>query len=302
MQWCEMKEKLLILELLGILLILLTRLCFLHTNIDNNLSFEDNDYAITVRNPNLEDPQIAKKAQVKEKLVSEKKTRYLDLYPDMYVEAIKPVIRVEEKKTAYLTFDDGPSSITGDILNILDEYDVKATFFILGCTMTEDGADFLKTMVDQGHTIGIHTYSHNRKKIYASVESFLDDFYQDYKLIYEVTGRKVNIFRFPWGSCNSYNKPIMKEIITEMERRGFTYYDWNVSAEDSIGKPTKQKIEKNIMKDLVRFNDPIILLHDASVNKITAKTLPDIIELILDNGYGFSTLDKREPYQFRKNK
>lgn len=298
MQWCGMREKILILELFGILLILLFCLCFIHTDIDRNISLESNDYAITVRNPNLEDTEIAILEQIKEKLVEEKNARYLDLYPDLYVEVIKPVIRVEENKIAYLSFDDGPSYITGDILNILEEYDVKATFFILGCTMTEEGEDFLRAMVDQGHTIGIHTYSHNRKKIYASVESFLDDFYQDYKLIYEITGRKVNIFRFPWGSSNSYNKSIMKDIISEMERRGFTYYDWNVSAEDSIGKPTKQKIQKNVMKDLVRYNDPIILLHDASVNKVTAKTLPDIIELIIDNGYEFSTLDKREPYQF----
>ncbi len=296
-----MKEKIFILELSGILLLLLIRLCFLYTNIDETISLDHDGLAISVRNPFVNEQEEAdmEEVAIQDKVAAEeRKARYMAMYPDMYVESIKPVIHLEEKKTAYLSFDDGPSSTTSDILDILEEYDVKATFFILGCTMTEEGKECMKAMVKQGHAIGIHTYSHNRKKIYSSVEAFLDDFYQDYQLIYEITGVKVNIFRFPWGSSNTYNKGVMKELIAEMERRGFTYYDWNVSAEDSIGTPTKYKIKRNIMKDLVRFNDPIILMHDASVNKVTAKTLPDVIELIIENGYGFDTLNNRKPYQF----
>lgn len=238
----------------------------------------------------------------KDKVLSrdKKRKKYMDMYPDMYVESIKPVIMLDEKKIAYLTFDDGPSHITNQILDILEEYEVKATFFVLGSTITEEGEECLKEMVEQGHTIGIHTYSHNYKKLYASVEAYLEDFYQVYHLIYEVTGVKVNIFRFPWGSTNGYNKKIKKELVAEMERRGFTYYDWNVSAEDSVGNPTEYRIKKNVFKDLERYNNPIILMHDAAVNRLTAKTLPDIIEKIMDKGYGFDTLNNREPYQFGK--
>ena len=153
-------------------------------------------------------------------------------------------------------------------------------------------------MVEQGHTIGIHTYSHNYKNIYSSVEAFLDDFYKDYLLIYETTGVKVNIFRFPWGSYNTYNKNIRDELIAEMKRRGFTYYDWNVSAEDSVGNPSEYRIKHNVLKDLDQFDNPIILMHDSSVNRLTAKTLPDILESIKEKGYDFDTLDHREPYQF----
>jgi peptidoglycan/xylan/chitin deacetylase (PgdA/CDA1 family) len=156
-------------------------------------------------------------------------------------------------------------------------------------------------MVKEGHAIGIHTYSHNYKNIYSSVEAFLEDFYQDYLLIYETTGVKVNIFRFPWGSYNTYNKGIRDELIAEMERRGFTYYDWNVSAEDSVGTPSEYRIKRNVLKDLDSYHNPIILMHDSSVNKLTAKTLPDILASIQEKGYAFDTLNHREPYQFGRH-
>ncbi|WMJ87327.1 polysaccharide deacetylase family protein [Anaerocolumna sp. MB42-C2] len=236
---------------------------------------------------------------VKEKVLSDDhKKSYMELYPDMYVDSIKPVIHLEEKKMAYISFDDGPSYITSDILKTLEDNNAKATFFILGCTITTEGEACLKEMVKQGHTIGIHTYSHNYKDIYSSVEAFLDDFYRDYLLIYETTGIKVNIFRFPWGSYNTYNKRIRNDLIAEMKRRGFTYYDWNISAEDSVGYPTEYRIKNNILKELDRFNNPIILMHDSSVNKITAKTLPDLLKSMKEKGYDFDTLDHREPYQF----
>jgi peptidoglycan/xylan/chitin deacetylase (PgdA/CDA1 family) len=214
------------------------------------------------------------------------------------VESIKPIIHLEEKKLVYLTFDDGPSHTTSEILDILAEEKVHATFFVLGSTITEEGEACLKKMVEEGHTIGIHTYSHNYKKIYSSVEDFLDDFYKVYHQIYEITGIKVNIFRFPWGSKNSYNKRIHDELVAEMERRGFTYYDWNVSAEDSVGNPTAYGIKNNVLNNLDKFNSPIILMHDASINSLTADTLPDILDYILNQGYEFDTLDHRKPYQF----
>ncbi|MDF2800413.1 MAG: hypothetical protein K0S61_316 [Anaerocolumna sp.] len=227
-----------------------------------------------------------------------KRKKYMELYPDMYVEGVKPIILLEEKKMAYLTFDDGPSYNTTQILKVLKKYDVKATFFILGSTITEEGKECLKTMAEEGHAIGIHTYSHKSDTIYSSVEAFLDDFYLDYQLIYDTTGVKPNIFRFPWGSVNTYNKKIRSDLIKEMERRGFTYYDWNVDSKDSVGNPDENKITRNIAKDLPKYNDPIILLHDASINKRTVKTLPLIIEKIKEDGYDFDTLDHREPFQF----
>ncbi len=298
----KMQGKKIKIILYGILLTLTLRLCFINTETGIGLKMDKSENQ-TVAAWNF-DSGIGimarmENARVKDKVLSDgQKKGYMDLYPDMYVESIKPVIHLGEKKTAYLSFDDGPSHITNGILDTLTEYEIKATFFVLGCTITREGEECLKDMVKQGHTIGIHTYSHNYKNIYSSVEAFLDDFYQDYLLIYETTGVKVNIFRFPWGSYNSYNKNIRDELVAEMERRGFTYYDWNVSAEDSIGNPTEYRIKRNVLKDLDKYDNPIILMHDSSVNRLTAKTLPDILESIIDKGYEFDTLDRRVPYQF----
>lgn len=229
---------------------------------------------------------------------NEKLPEYSKLYPDLYVDKVCPNVTDHSEKVAYLTFDDGPSDNTLKILEILKEKNAVATFFVLGSTMTKDGEEALKEMAEIGCTVGIHTYSHKKDKIYSSVENYLDDFYKVYTQIYEITGEKVNIFRFPWGSYNSYSKAIKKNLVNEMERRGFTYYDWNVSAEDSVGKPTESSIMKNIMKDVTKYKEPVILMHDSSVNDLTVKMLPKIIDKLIELGYTFDTLDHREPCQF----
>ena len=229
---------------------------------------------------------------------SKEGTDYTKMYPDLYTEFILPTKSDKENKIAYLTFDDGPSENTYKVLDILQEEEVKATFFIVGSNISKTEVNSLKRMVNEGHTIGIHTYSHMCNEIYCSVERYLDDFNTVYQQIYEITGKRVNIYRFPWGSNNKYSRNIKDALIEEMERRGFSCYDWNVSAEDSIGRPTRNSIRKNIRKDLLRYSDPIILLHDSRINGLTVEMLPEIIEIIRDKGYEFDTLDQREPYQF----
>ena len=231
-------------------------------------------------------------------LAKEEEAEYTQLYQDMYATPINPILNDKGKRIAYLTFDDGPSKVTTQILDILHERGIKATFFVLGSTITEEEEDILRRMIEEGHTIGIHTYSHKYKIIYNSVEAYLEDFYKVYQQIYDITGEKVNIFRFPWGSYNKYSKNIKDRLVEEMERRGFTYYDWNVSAEDSVGEPTAYSIKRNVLKDIERYQYPVILMHDAAVNKLTAQTLPDILDSIEKLGYEFGTLEEREPCQF----
>lgn len=231
-------------------------------------------------------------------LTSLKSSDYTKMFPDLYTEYKMPKPAENNKKIAYLTFDDGPSENTYKVLDILEEEDIKATFFIVGSAITDDVEDSLQRMKNEGHTIGIHTYSHMCNEIYCSVERFLDDFNTVYQQIYDITGERVNIYRFPWGSNNGYSKGIKEALIDEMERRGFSCYDWNVSADDSVGRPTYSSIRRNIMKDLKRQDQPIILLHDSSINDLTVRMLPDIIDMIREAGYEFDTLDNREPYQF----
>lgn len=229
---------------------------------------------------------------------NDKLPEYSKLYPDLYVEKITPEVTNVDQKVAYLSFDDGPSRNTLKILEILKQKGAVATFFIIGSTMTPEGEQALKQMLEDGCAIGIHTYSHKKEKIYSSVDQYLNDFYKVYTQIYEITGEHVNIFRFPWGSYNRYSKAIKDDLISEMGRRGFTYYDWNVSAEDSVGTPTPSSIMKNILKDVTKYNDPVILMHDSSVNDLTVEMLPSIIDKLIELGYTFDTLNHREPCQF----
>ena len=128
---------------------------------------------------------------------------YRELYPDFYApQDFCATERVEN--TVYLTFDDGPSARTDEILKTLAEKDVKATFFVVGQN-DEANLQRMRDIVEQGHTIGMHTYSHDYEKIYASVEAYLEDMYQIFCQIKETTGVTPTVFRFPGGSINGYN-------------------------------------------------------------------------------------------------
>ena len=156
---------------------------------------------------------------------------YQLLYPDFYAPTPLPDIE-DAGKTIYLTFDDGPSDRTDEVLKILDEKGVKATFFVIG-REDETSIQRIKKAAAAGHTIGMHSYSHDYEKIYTSVEDFLDDFYKLFVILRDEAGVTPTVFRFPGGSLNNYNQGVYKEIIAEMLRRGFRYYDWNLSAEDA---------------------------------------------------------------------
>lgn len=203
------------------------------------------------------------------------------------------------EKTAYLTFDDGPSAVTEDVLRVLKENDIQATFFLIGVQITEDKEALLKKMVKEGHLLGVHTYCHKADKIYCSAQSYIEDAKETAERIREVTGIKPRYYRFPWGSVNQYLKNIKPDVTAAMEKKGYIYFDWNVSAEDSVGKPTKESILKNIKKDYLKYKEPVILMHDSGINQVTADTLSEIIAMLKKDGYGFATIDKRSvPCQY----
>ncbi len=215
---------------------------------------------------------------------------------EMENELARPV-----RKVAFLTFDDGPSENTKKVLDILEQYNIRATFFMVGEEITPEREDMIRKMVADGHLIGVHTYSHDRQAIYQSETSCIEDFMRVYNRIVEVTGVEPVYYRFPYGSANYYITGFGKQVISEMEKEGLVYYDWNVSAEDSVGKTTQSAILNNI-KIFKKYNEPVILLHDGSINDLTAKTLPIIIEKIIAAGYEFDTIDHRsKPYQWKHN-
>ncbi len=217
------------------------------------------------------------------------KLAYQEKYPQLYVEE-KSEPKVSPDKTIFLTFDDGPSDNTAVILDILDYYDIKATFFVI-YNGNEYEHRLYRDIVERGHSLALHSYSHKYSEIYKSVESYLDDFNKLYTFIEQETGFKPKIFRFPGGSINPYNVHIHQELIAEMLRRGFIYHDWNVSGNDTSSSATTSSIYSSVVDNTKEFDRSIVLLHDISDKYITVRALESIIVKLKSEGYRFDKLD-----------
>lgn len=194
-------------------------------------------------------------------------------------------------KVAYLTFDDGPSSVnTMKILEILDEYDVKATFFVLG-SMSEKNPEVLLTIHDKGHSIGNHGYSHNYKKIYDNSDSFFKDIDRGENVLKDILGEEFNtkLLRFPGGSFGKKKSP-MKEL---SKQKGYNVVDWNVVIGDAEKKnPSKEYLINRFMETHKNKKNIIILMHDTDAKNSTVEVLPQIIDILLFEGYTIKTLDE----------
>ena len=189
-----------------------------------------------------------------------------------------------EKKKVYLTFDDGPSSNTERILDILDAYDVKATFFVTGYQASKH-PEWYKEIVDRGHTIGMHSYSHVYRDIYSSKESFIADIDKLSEFIVETTGVEPRYLRFPGGSSNNVSTVAMSELCLLADERGWKYFDWNVSSQDATTPaPSSTAITNNVLAGIEAHDSAIILMHDAAEKNATVAALPDIIEGIQAKG------------------
>ena len=250
-------------------------LSVINNNYRNQISDMQSGTVLAQSNPKEEEPQNSLSIE------------YQELYPDMYSELAKAT--KTQPNTVYLTFDDGPSDRTSEILDILRDENIKATFFIIG-KEGEKEKDIMRRIVKDGHTIGIHTYSHVYDSIYGSVENYLSDFNQTYQLIIETTGVEPEIFRFPGGSINKYSSLIYEEIIAEMTRRGFTYYDWNASCGDANFKATASSVYSNTVQSSDGKDRVILLMHDSINKSYTVSALPSIIEYYKARGFQFEAI------------
>ena len=197
------------------------------------------------------------------------------------------------KKTAYLTFDDGPSDRTEEVLDILKENDINATFFLIGNQINKSTKKTLKRLVKEGNQVAVHTYCHEADCIYDSADTYYNDVMKAAKRIKKYTGVDPKFYRFPWGSVNGYIKNYRKDIIMRLKKEGFEYCDWNVSGEDSIRSPRARQIINNVKSNYKVYNEPVILLHDANARKETVKALPVIIKMYKDAGYSFDIIENR---------
>lgn len=183
-------------------------------------------------------------------------------------------------RKVYLTFDDGPSGNTGKILDILAEHNVKATFFVVGKT-EEKYQPLYKRIVDEGHTLAMHSYSHKYNEIYQSRESYIEDLSKLQEFLYETTGVWCRYCRFPGGSSNTVSRVDMHELIDYLEEQDMTYFDWNVSSGDaSASYISPEAVVRNSTAKLAEFDEAIILMHDAVDKASTVQALPELIEKI----------------------
>lgn len=202
-----------------------------------------------------------------------------------------------EQKIMYLTFDDGPSKHTEEVLDILDQYHIKATFFVTG----EDEASFdlLKEIHKRGHALGIHTYSHSYETIYGSVDDYFRDVEKVEHLIYEKTGITTHILRFPGGSSNTisrkYQEGIMSELAAECEKRGYSYYDWNAENGDGDPSLSPDTLYETAIRSCKDKKEVIMMLmHDGAGNANTVQALERILQELMAQGWEFRIIEESD--------
>ena len=201
----------------------------------------------------------------------------------------REIIKTSEgEKICYLTFDDGPSENTVKILDLLRQYDAKATFFVIGNCIGEETGEILERMVAEGHAIGLHANNHVYEKFYQDETSYLKDYEELYNTLKKDYGIETALFRLPGGSACKYLYGNGSEYVKQMQKRGFACFDWNVTGEDSVGKPTVASIQKNVYDRVFRYEKPVVLLHDSCIADATVDALPGLLQEIKNKGYTFA--------------
>ena len=214
-----------------------------------------------------------------------------------------PILNNGNGKKVYLTFDDGPSVNTNTIINILNKYNAKATFFVLGGNLQYRINEILNMKL-YGHTIGMHGISHDYYEIYSSIENFYKDLYKCFENLNTLFGISTKYYRFPGGSANSISigisPGIMSVLTKQITNDGFVYFDWNVSTGDSAATvPDTFTIAERIINGINKQDAPIVLMHDSKRNTTTIEALEYILSEGTKKGYQFVAIDDTTPiYHF----
>ncbi len=198
-----------------------------------------------------------------------------------------------EGKVVYLTFDDGPSAYTAELLDVLDAYGAKATFFVVG----SGSGNMMRQIVKRGHSIGIHAVNHDYGKLYASPEAYFDDLMKMQSIIYDNTGVKTTLMRFPGGSSNLVSRHSCEGIMTfltqAVQDAGFQYFDWNVYSGDAGETKRTEKVVDNVIAGIQEHRVSIVLQHD--IHKYSVDAVEDILRWGKRNGYKFLALQSDSP-------
>ena len=196
--------------------------------------------------------------------------------------------------TVFLTFDDGPSEeITPEILDILKEKNVKATFFLVG--YGENKEEIVKRIYDEGHSIGLHGFSHDYSVIYQSVDALMNNFMTLQEMVKTTTGGyESNLIRFPGGTSNTVSRNycvgIMSQATVKAGEYGYVYFDWNVDSNDAGGAKTADEIYQNVISGIQPGRNNVVLMHDSSGHTATKDALEKIIDYCILNGYQIKSI------------
>lgn len=194
------------------------------------------------------------------------------------ISATESLAQAESIPVVYLTFDDGPSPNSNKILDILDDYGIKATFFVVG-REDDTSAQIYRRIVDEGHTLGMHSYTHIYSKLYASEDSFSSDLNRIHDLLLDRTGVDCKLYRFPGGSSNHVSNVDVHKLINILNDRDIRYFDWNVANRDATGVTyTADELVENVMTNVVEYKTTVVLMHDVSGKEATVESLPKLIE------------------------
>lgn len=252
---------------------------------ENKLSQENSEHQSEIDKLNGQIDKLKKELAAKKTTTTTKTTTKK---PSTNSSVTMPEAKPSTGKTVYLTFDDGPSRYTPEILDVLDKYGVKATFFVINGRYNST----MKDIVDRGHQIGLHTYSHDYKTIYSSDSAYFKDLQKIHDVVLEETGVDCSIIRFPGGSSNTvsknYSKGIMSRITKAVGEKGYVYFDWNCSNGDADGANTVQKQLNYCSQFPKSASRIIVLMHDTK--KTTLEALPKIIEYYQSCGMTFDIL------------
>ena len=215
-----------------------------------------------------------------------------DAFPELYAPGVAAEYERGEK-TLYLTFDDGPSKNTEKLLDLLTERGAKATFFVTA--QEEDTAyrdSLLRRIVQEGHTLGLHSYTHAFSKIYASPESYLKDIDRLREMVVEATGYEPSVVRFPGGSHTmNASAATISALKAELERRGYRIYDWDILTSDSGASPrAAAEITRAIVQGVEKHDGGIVLCHDNRTPTTTPRAVAEAIDRLAPKGYAFEAL------------
>lgn len=197
----------------------------------------------------------------------------------MGIDSPENMAGAEDTHQVYLTFDGGPDENTDAILDVLKQYNVKATFFVSGDESSEMQAVYRRIVAD-GHTLGMRSYSNQYSEIYESEEAFQADFQKISDYLFKVTGLRSQYYRFLGGSGNEISNVEMSSLVHILNENDVTYFDWNVTADDLAADSTVEDVVSSVTKGVEKYKTSVVLLHEGTDRDITVEALGPLIEAL----------------------